>query len=125
MLRENNSFCFILFYKNTARLLATHARAPYLVGGGGAVGVGGAVVVATAAPELHGAHPAALVVGVRVRVRQDGSVLCRRRRRWWREEVRRAAAVLRELLLEPVDHCTARGRREAMRNGQLSVTARA
>lgn len=80
-----------------------HERAGHLVGGGGgAVGVGGAVVVATAAPELHGAHPAALVVGVRVR--QDGSVLCRRRRRWWREEVRRAAAVLRELLLEPVDH---------------------
>ena len=96
---------------------------PYLVvGGGDAIGVGGAVVVAAAAPELRGAHPAALVVGVRLVLRLDGgSVLCRRRR--WRlkgsgrrrlgsrrEEVLRPrrwlAAVLRELLLEPLDDCT-------------------
>ena len=98
-------------------------------GGGDAIGVGGAVVVAAAAPELRGAHPAPLVVGVRLGViRLDGGsvlCLCLRLRRWSgrrrrfgggrREEVRRrrrrrVAAVLRlrELVLEPLDDCTAR-----------------
>jgi len=93
------------------------------VRGGDGIGVGGAVVVAAAAPELRGAHPAALVVGVRLVLGLDGGSVVIWRRRWRlrgsgrrrvggrREEVHRRwlAAVLRELLLEPLDDCTRGG----------------
>lgn len=71
---------------------------------GDAIAVADAVVDAAAAPELRGAHPAPLVVRLRLDALRRRPPLRRRHRRR-REHLRRPPPLLRQLLLEPVDHC--------------------